>query len=455
MANSDITAYSPMPWRMYWALRCMSRSSSACCMSPSASRILVEAWRWVLIRSRTAFCMPFSSCFRSWASALSCPPDRPPARCVSPWASARRTPAASADRPGWRRARSSAWRARSSTWLLDCSLRKPESICWASFRRSAARRAWASPCGVPACCDEAALRISSMACCSRSRVCCNCCGLAPPNCRPCWPIWPCCWPAAGRLLALLPCCCPIADPVVPAALAARLLALLSLLPCPVGLAALAGPAGCGSTGRSFASTAAFAAELFGLAAQHLLLPALLRRSAAALALLLGQFLLPLGKLFQLLQRLVDRLRWRWSADCVWRLLSYWFFSVSSSRSNRPSMSRVAPSAAATAATAAPRAEGHLDIAEGGFRAQQVLQRLLLRRQRVLPLLPFSLSDAGPMASAALSMSSTKRLERIAGLVNLRAPSCGRPATWPGRAAWIAPAPGTPRSRRRCSWRPGP
>ena len=48
-------------------------------------------------------------------------------------------------------------------------------------------------------------------------------------------------------------------------------------------------------------------QLLGFAAQHLLLPALLRGLLLALLLLLGQFLLPLGELLQLLQRLVDLL----------------------------------------------------------------------------------------------------------------------------------------------------
>ena len=48
-------------------------------------------------------------------------------------------------------------------------------------------------------------------------------------------------------------------------------------------------------------------QLLGFAAQHLLLPALLRGLLLALLLLLGQFLLALGQLLQLLQRLVDLL----------------------------------------------------------------------------------------------------------------------------------------------------
>ena len=48
-------------------------------------------------------------------------------------------------------------------------------------------------------------------------------------------------------------------------------------------------------------------ELFRLTPEHLLLPALLR-SLLVLLLLLGQFLLPARKLFQLLERLVDLLR---------------------------------------------------------------------------------------------------------------------------------------------------
>jgi hypothetical protein len=63
-------------------------------------------------------------------------------------------------------------------------------------------------------------------------------------------------------------------------------------------------------------------QLLRFAAQHLLLPALLRGLLLALFLLLGQFLLPLGELLQLLQRLIDLLLLLLLAGDCDLLLSY-------------------------------------------------------------------------------------------------------------------------------------
>ena len=128
-------------------------------------------------------------------------------------------------------------------------------------------------------------------------------------------------------------------------------------------------------------------QLLGLAAEHLLLPALLRSLLLALLLLLGQFLLPLGELLQLLERLVDLLLAA-AAAAAGRLrlaaLVLILFGIEFEVEQTLHVARGA-AAAATAAAAALLAEGHLDIAERRFGAHQVLQRLLLGRQRILPL----------------------------------------------------------------------
>ena len=65
-------------------------------------------------------------------------------------------------------------------------------------------------------------------------------------------------------------------------------------------------------------------------------------------------------------------------------VSYWFFSVSSSRSKRrPDRAPRRPPAASTPAA---RSERNLNLPEGGFGAQQELQSLLLVGDGVLPLL---------------------------------------------------------------------
>ena len=80
-------------------------------------------------------------------------------------------------------------------------------------------------------------------------------------------------------------------------------------------------------------------------------------------------------------------------------VSYWFFSLSSSSSNRS-----ARSSAFMAEPPPPRAallEAHLDVAEGGLRALQVLEGGLLGRQRLLGLASLQLcSRAEPISAAA-------------------------------------------------------
>ena len=60
-----------------------------------------------------------------------------------------------------------------------------------------------------------------------------------------------------------------------------------------------------------------------------------------------------------------------------------------------------------AASATTAAKGDLNVTEGGFGAQQMLQGALLGAERVLPVLSLSFSDAGSISAAAASRSLTK------------------------------------------------
>ena len=124
-------------------------------------------------------------------------------------------------------------------------------------------------------------------------------------------------------------------------------------------------------------------QLFGLAAQHFLLPALLG-ALRVVALLLGQLFLAARELIQFLQRFVDfflllagraarRLR------CLVLILFGVELQIEQAR-------EVAPSAAARSASAARTAEGHLNLAERGLGAQQILKRLLFAGHGFAPFL---------------------------------------------------------------------
>ena len=122
-------------------------------------------------------------------------------------------------------------------------------------------------------------------------------------------------------------------------------------------------------------------ELLGFPPQHLLFPALLG-GLLALARLFRQFLLALGKLFQLLQHVVHFALARVGRLRLAAALVLVLFGIELQVEQALHIARGAAHAAATPAAALP--EGHLNIAEGGESALQVLQRLLFGRQRILP-----------------------------------------------------------------------
>ncbi len=234
-----------------------------------------------------------------------------------------------------------------------------------------------------------------MACFRRSRVCCNCCGLAPcsaisgrswfccaaagsavasalllawPGCCPCWPVCPA-GPVAGPLLAgltllartariaLLPCClcwpcwlcCPLRLNWLCCCICCNCCCSFSAsrrsISCSQRCCGVCWPLRCCS-----ASSCWRRASCFNFCSASSISLLLLRRptAAGARALVLVLF----GVQFEVEQAL-----------------------------------HVARGAALPPPPPPPPllAEGHLDIAEGGFGAQQVLQRLLFRRQRILPL----------------------------------------------------------------------
>ena len=125
-----------------------------------------------------------------------------------------------------------------------------------------------------------------------------------------------------------------------------------------------------------------ALQLFGLAAQHFLLPALLG-TLRVIFLLLRKFFLAARQLVQLLQSFVDLfLLLARGARGLRRFVLILFrvqLQIEQAR-------KVAPRAAARSSSTAGAAERHLNLAECGFRAQQILQGFLFARQRVLPLL---------------------------------------------------------------------
>ena len=197
-------------------------------------------------------------------------------------------------------------------------------------------------------------------------------------------------------------------------------------------------------------------ELLGFAAQHLLLPALLRGLLLALALLLGQFLLPLGEL------LAASAAPRRSAAAAaalggLRLLALFVLVLLGIQLQIEEAFHVARGAAAAAATAAAAllAEGHLDIAERGFGAQQVLQRLLLGRQRVLPLGALQLVGGRTHGLHGLFHVVDEALEGIAGVFQLAGLHAVGQRLGLVAQFGLHARPGTRRSRRRCPWRPAP
>src|ERR1035438_2043656 len=135
-------------------------------------------------------------------------------------------------------------------------------------------------------------------------------------------------------------------------------------------------------------------QLLGFATQHLLLPALLRGLLLILLLLLGQFLLTFGELFQLLERLVDLLLLLLLLAGRFRVIALVLILLGVELEIEEPF-HVARASTATTAAIVLIAERHLDIARSGFGAQQVLQRLLLGGKRVLPLAALQLLRGGP------------------------------------------------------------
>ena len=125
-------------------------------------------------------------------------------------------------------------------------------------------------------------------------------------------------------------------------------------------------------------------ELFRFAPQHFLLPFLLG-GLLGVALLARQILLTLGELIELLERVFNFLLFAIGArgGALLLRLVLVLFRIELEIEKLGEIARGA--SASTAATAAA-SEGDLDLAEGGFGAQQILQRLLLVRNRVLELL---------------------------------------------------------------------
>jgi hypothetical protein len=115
-----------------------------------------------------------------------------------------------------------------------------------------------------------------------------------------------------------------------------------------------------------------ALQLFGFAAQHLFLPALLV-ALIAVALLLGQFFLALSQLLQLLQGFIDFLG---ALVCGITGLTRFVLVLLGIQFQVEETGEIASCRAATPTAASSRSEGHLNLTEGGFGAKQVLQRLL-------------------------------------------------------------------------------
>ena len=112
-------------------------------------------------------------------------------------------------------------------------------------------------------------------------------------------------------------------------------------------------------------------------------------------------------------------------------------------------SRPAFCAAASAATAA---KGNLNIAEGGFGAQQVLQGALLGTERVLPVLALEFVGRRTHFGRGGFQVLHEILEFLIGSGQLRGCASAAPATSPVPSAWSALRQGSARSRRLYPWR---
>ena len=171
-------------------------------------------------------------------------------------------------------------------------------------------------------------------------------------------------PLGLALLALLPLLALLALLTL---LLSRLLALL-LLPVAAQLLAL----------LALGHLLQLPLQLLRLAPQHLLLPALLGSLLLPLLLLIGQLLLTLGQLFQLLQRFIDLLLLLLLLAGGLRLIVLVLILFGIQFEIEQPFHVARPGAAATASAALLVAERHLNIAGRRFGAHQVLERLLLR-----------------------------------------------------------------------------
>ena len=108
-------------------------------------------------------------------------------------------------------------------------------------------------------------------------------------------------------------------------------------------------------------------QLFSFAAEHFLLPALLR-ALLFVALLLSEFLLPARKLLELLQRLIEF----FLALIGGRSLCAGFVLVLLGIEFEIEETFEVAAGATTASAASPLSEGYLDLSTCGFGAQQML-----------------------------------------------------------------------------------
>ena len=120
-------------------------------------------------------------------------------------------------------------------------------------------------------------------------------------------------------------------------------------------------------------------------------------------LLLRQFLLPPRQIRQLLHGFVDLLLLLFGRRCagVGLILVLFFIQFQIEE-----VGEIASGAAATTAASATAADLNLNVAEGRFSAQQMLQSLLLGRQSVLERQAFQLVRSGLIAATAASISFT-------------------------------------------------
>ena len=129
----------------------------------------------------------------------------------------------------------------------------------------------------------------------------------------------------------------------------------------------------------------FAGQLLGLAAEHLLLPAIGSPHGVFLvALLPRQLFLAPCQLLQFAQRLLHL----GVVLAALHLVEGLVLVLAGVEFEREQVGKVAAGAAAAAAPASLIAEGHLNILEQRLGAQQILQRGLLRSQRLLKFLSF-------------------------------------------------------------------